>query len=66
VLCVHGIGDGKPRFLPVGIAGGWNWRGKRDQVINLDDQGCDLNEKSRDVTGPIPDLAGCGKMDSAT
>jgi hypothetical protein len=47
----HGLSDAaeRPRYLPIGLSGVWNWRGvvgKRDDAAG----------KRRDVKGPIPDL----------
>jgi phage/plasmid-associated DNA primase len=39
----------KPRFLPIGLAGVWNWRGVIGKTTGP-------NGDRRDVKGPIPDL----------
>jgi hypothetical protein len=40
----------EPRFLPIGLSGVWNWRGKVGIAENA-------NGQRRPVKGPIPDLA---------
>lgn len=51
-LAWHQLGDAaeKPRFLPVGIPGVWNWKGTIGKAPGPDGD-------RRDVKGPIPDLA---------
>jgi hypothetical protein len=50
-LAWRGLSDAtdKPRFLPVGLSGVWNWRGK----VGKEDA---ANGERQDVKGPIPDL----------
>lgn len=51
-LAWHGLGDAAevPRFLPVGLAGVWSWRGTTGKTTGPDGD-------RRDVKGPIPDLS---------
>jgi hypothetical protein len=50
-LAWHGLSESaeKPRFMPVGISGVWNWRGKVGKATN------DVGRR-QDVKGVIPDL----------
>src|SRR5262249_31791814 len=51
-LALHRLsfdGTDKPRFLPVGLSGVYNWRGKRGKAPAA-------NGGTIDVKGPIPDL----------
>jgi hypothetical protein len=48
VLATHRAAE--PRFLPIGLSGVWNWRGKIGSVETA-------NGRRRDVSGPLPDLA---------
>jgi hypothetical protein len=48
VLATHNSSE--PRFLPVGLAGVWGWRGKIGSVETP-------SGRRKSVTGPIPDLA---------
>ncbi len=50
-LAEHALGDSaeRPRWLAVGLAGVWNWRGTIGKTIGP-------NGDRRDVKGPIPDL----------
>jgi putative DNA primase/helicase len=55
-LARHGLPPGKLRFLAVGIAGVWNWRGTIGKTW-------DAEGNRIDVKGPIPDLARIGFED---
>jgi P4 family phage/plasmid primase-like protien len=46
----HDNSGAKPRFLPVGLSGVWNWRGTVGKQTGP-------NGDREDVKGPIPDLA---------
>lgn len=48
-LAFHGVEGGRPRFLPIGLPGVWNWRGTVGKAA--DDKGV-----RRDVKGVIPDV----------
>jgi uncharacterized protein (DUF927 family) len=47
-LAIHETSE--PRFLPIGLSGVWNWRGRIGKANGP-------NGDRRDVKGPIPDLA---------
>lgn len=49
-LATHSLPDfSKPRFLPIGLGGVWNWRGTVEKTVN------ERGERIS-VKGPIPDL----------
>jgi hypothetical protein len=48
--CLATHNSSEPRFLPIGISGVWNWRGRIATADGADG-------KRRTVRGPIPDLA---------
>jgi hypothetical protein len=50
-LAYHRLGDAaeRPRWMPVGIAGVWNWKGTVGKTEGP-------NGDRRDIKGPIPDL----------
>ncbi len=50
-VALHALGDtaDRPRFLPIGLSGVYNWRGSTGKTTGPDGT-------RRDVKGPIPDL----------
>jgi hypothetical protein len=48
--CLANHDSAEPRFLPIGLSGVWNWRGRIATTDGPDG-------KRRSVRGPVPDLA---------